>query len=71
MRYGRSAFMSVVNAPCFGILPLVIDGVAAGCLYFDSASVGFVFDARKRKALLELRNFAVLAIARARKDSAP
>jgi HD-like signal output (HDOD) protein len=67
--HSRSPFMNIVNAPCFGILPLVVDGIAAGCLYFDSASDSFVFDARKRKAVRELRSFAVMAISRARKGS--
>jgi hypothetical protein len=68
-RYSRSAFMSVVGSPSFGILPLVVDGVAAGCLYFDSASENFTLDTRQKQALLELRNFAATAIARKRKPS--
>jgi len=65
-RYSHSPFMNVVGSPCFGILPLVVDGIIAGCLYFDSASDTFAFDAPKRQALLELRKFAVRAIARKR-----
>jgi len=68
-RYSRSAFMQVVAVPCFGILPLIVDGIAAGCLYFDSASESFKFDAPTRQALLELRSFAVLAISRRRRSS--
>ena len=64
LRYSRSAFMQVVGVPCFGILPLVVDDIVAGCLYFDRASDSFSFDARTRQMLLELRNFAVQAIAR-------
>jgi hypothetical protein len=58
--------MSVTGAPCFGILPLVVQDIVVGCLYFDSASSSFAFDNPKRQALLELRKFAVLAIARKR-----
>jgi HD-like signal output (HDOD) protein len=65
-RYSRSLFMNVVSAPCFGILPIVVEGVAAGCLYFDSASDSFTFDPAKRQSLLELRKFAVMAITRKR-----
>jgi len=67
VRYSRSPFMNVIGAPCFGILPLIVDGIVAGCLYFDSASDSFGLDARKRQALLELRGLAVQAIARKRK----
>ena len=63
-RYSHSPFMHVTGAPCFGILPIVVKGIVAGCLYFDSASDGFVFDTAKRQALLELRKFAAAAIAR-------
>ncbi len=66
LRYKRSIFMQVVGAPCFGILPLIVDGIVAGCLYFDSGSESFSLDARTRQTLLELRNFAVLAITRKR-----
>jgi HD-like signal output (HDOD) protein len=66
VRYRHSPFMNVTGAPCFGILPLVVQGVVAGCLYFDSASVNFAFDTPKRHALLELRKFAISAIARKR-----
>ena len=69
VRYSRSIFMATIAAPCFGILPLVVDGIVAGCFYFDSASYIFTLDASKRKALSELRNFATLAIARRRKAS--
>ena len=65
-RYSYSPFMSVTGAPCFGILPLIVQGTVVGCLYFDSASESFVFDGPKRQALLELRKFAVEAIARKR-----
>jgi HD-like signal output (HDOD) protein len=68
-RYSRSAFMSVVGSPSFGILPLIVDGIVAGCLYFDSASETFTFDAKTRQALLELRNFAVQAISLKRQTS--
>jgi hypothetical protein len=37
-----------------------------GCLYFDSAAEGFTLDARMRQTILELRDFAVLAISRKR-----
>src|SRR5258708_5804580 len=57
-RYSRSAFMQVVAAPCFGILPLIVDGIVAGCLYFDSESESFKFDTPTRQALLDLRSFA-------------
>lgn len=63
VRYNRSPFMNVVATSCFGILPIVVQGVVAGCLYFDSAADGFTFDVRTRQALLELRKFAVAAIA--------
>jgi hypothetical protein len=69
VRYNRSAFMLVVGAPSFGILPLIVDGLAIGCLYFDSGSSAFTLDARTRQALLALRNFAVLAISRKRQPS--
>jgi HD-like signal output (HDOD) protein len=65
-RYRHSQFMNIIGAPCFGILPIVVQGIVAGCLYFDSASDSFAFDAPKRQALLELRKFAVVAIARKR-----
>jgi HD-like signal output (HDOD) protein len=65
-RYRHSPFMSMVGAPCFGILPIVVQGVVAGCLYFDSASDSFTFDAQTKQALQELRRFAVMAIARKR-----
>jgi HD-like signal output (HDOD) protein len=68
-RYNRSAFMRVVGAPCFGILPLIVDGIVVGCLYFDSSSESFALDARTRQALLELRKFAVQAISRKRQPS--
>ena len=66
VRYSRSPFMNVVGAACFGILPMIVDGIIAGCLYFDSDSESFVFDPPKKQALLELRKFAVMAIARKR-----
>jgi HD-like signal output (HDOD) protein len=69
-RYSRSVFMSTVGPVSFGILPLVVDNVAVGCLYFDSAADGFTLEAPKKQALLELRNFAATAIARKRKNSA-
>ena len=59
--------MSVVAAPSFGILPLVVDGLVAGCLYFDNSSAAFALDAAKRQAVAELRNCAVTAISRKRK----
>ena len=65
-RYNRSRFMQVVGAPSFGILPLIVDGIVVGCLYFDSAAESFTLDARTRQALLELRSFAVQAISRKR-----
>jgi hypothetical protein len=65
-RHGRSPFMNVIGAGYFGILPLVVDGVVVGCLYFDSASEGFALDAEVHQTLLELRNLAVTAIARKR-----
>jgi HD-like signal output (HDOD) protein len=68
-RYLRSAFMLLVGAPSFGILPLILDGVVVGCLYFDSASETFTLDARTRQALLELRSYAVQAIFRKRQSS--
>jgi hypothetical protein len=68
--FSRSAFMNVVGAPSFGILPLVIDNVAVGCLYFDSASASFTLDAPKKQALQELKKFAALAISRKRRNSA-
>ncbi len=58
--------MLLVGAPSFGILPLILDGVVVGCLYFDSASETFMLDARTRQALLELRSYAVQAISRKR-----
>jgi HD-like signal output (HDOD) protein len=69
MRYNRSTFMRVVGAPSFGILPLVVDGLVVGCLYFDSASESFTLDVRTRQAFLELRNFAVRAISGKRRTS--
>ena len=45
---------------------MIVDGVAIGCLYFDSAAEGFTLDARMRQTILELRDFAVLAISRKR-----
>jgi hypothetical protein len=39
MRYNRSVFMTIVASPCFGILPLIVDGIAAGCFYFESAKL--------------------------------
>ena len=65
-RYNRSEFMRVAGAPSFGILPLIADGVVAGCLYFDSDSESFTVDVRTRQALLELRNLTVRAISRKR-----
>jgi hypothetical protein len=65
-RYGRSPFMNVIGADYFGILPLIVDNVVVGCLYFDSASEGFALDAATYQALLELRKLAVMAIARKR-----
>jgi hypothetical protein len=65
-RYRHSRFMNIIGTSCFGILPLVVQGVVVGCLYFDSASDGFVFDGPKRQGLLELRKFACEAIARKR-----
>ncbi len=37
-RYSYSPFMHVTGTPCFGILPLVVQGTVVGCRYFDSAS---------------------------------
>ena len=64
--YSHSPSMTVVRSPCFGILPLVVDGIIAGCPCLDSASDSFVFDGPKGQALLELRKFAVMTIARTR-----
>ena len=63
-RYSHSPFMHVIGAPCFGMLPVIVEGVIVGSLYFDSSSDAFAFDAAKRQALLELRKFAVVAIGR-------
>ena len=68
VRYACPLFTNVAKTSNFGILPLIVNGIVAGCLYFDSAAEGFVLDARKRKALLELRGFAVTAIARKRQN---
>src|SRR5262249_46606413 len=65
-RYIRTTFMLLVGAPSFGLLPLIVDGVVAGCLYFDSASESFTLDARTGQALLELRHYTVQAISRKR-----
>jgi HD-like signal output (HDOD) protein len=65
--YRRSAFVRVVGTTCFGVLPLLVDGIAVGCLYFDSASERFAIDFRARRAIAELRNFAVQAILRKRR----
>ena len=70
MRYSRSLFMRVVGAPCFAILPLIVDGVVVGCLYADSSIESFSFDARARQAFLELRQLAVEAISRKRRTPA-
>ena len=43
-RYLRSAFMLLVGAPSSGVLPLILDGIVAGCLYFDGASESFTLD---------------------------
>ena len=66
-RYSYSPFMNVTGARCFGILPLVVEGIVVGCLYFDSASECFVFDGPQRQGLLELRKIAVEAITRKRR----
>ncbi len=66
LSYRRSPFMDVIGTCCYGILPLIVDGIAAGCLYFDSASEGFALDATRRKGLFELRRLAVAAIIRRR-----
>jgi HD-like signal output (HDOD) protein len=65
-RYQRSAFMRVAGATSFGVLPLVVNDIAIGCLYFDSASESFAIDPRARRGILELRDFAVQAIVRKR-----
>ncbi len=67
VRYSCPIFTNVTRAPHFGIVPLIVEGIVAGCLYFDSAAEGFILDARKRQALLELRRFAVTAITRKRR----
>jgi HD-like signal output (HDOD) protein len=61
--YSRSRFMGVTGASSFGVLPLIVDGIAVGCLYFDSTSEGLTLDARSQEALLELRKLAVTALA--------
>ena len=66
-RYSRSQFMSTVGPVSFGILPLIVDNVAVGCLYFDSAAERFTLDATKKQAVQELKKFATMAIARKRK----
>lgn len=66
-RYSRSMFMSAVGPVSFGILPLIVDNVAVGCLYFDSSADRFTLEGPKKQALQELKKFASMAIGRKRK----
>jgi len=57
----NSPFARSLGAGCFGIFPVVVDYVAAGCLYFD-AEKPVDLNGSQRAALAALRDLAVKAI---------
>jgi HD-like signal output (HDOD) protein len=57
----HSPFARGLGAGCFGIYPVVVDHVVAGCLYFD-AEKPVKLNGSQRAALAGLRDLAVKAI---------
>jgi len=57
----HSPFARSLGAGCFGIYPIVVDHVVAGCLYFDAEKPVEV-NGSQRAALAALRDLAVNAI---------
>ncbi len=56
-------YLDTVNAPCFILLPLMLDGKAIGLIYADMPEANRLDISREQLALLRtLRNQAVLAI---------
>jgi GAF domain-containing protein len=65
-RFEHTDLIRSLKPASFGLLPVVVDGLAVGCLYFDRGSAGAEFDEDRRKALASLRDLAARAIARGR-----
>jgi HD-like signal output (HDOD) protein len=69
-RYNQSAFGRIANTASFGILPICIDGVALGCLYFDRGKDPAPIGEEMRFQLSRLRHLAGEAIGLSRKPAA-
>ena len=66
-RFDRTTFMEVCHPRYFAILPLVMDNVAAGCLYCDRISEHPRLEDGPKRLAAELRNLAVRVIALTRR----
>jgi hypothetical protein len=67
-RYEGTRFVQVVDAPVFGLFPVVANGSAVGCLYFDRQELKS-FDAGALVAIGSLRDHLCQALTRSRNGS--
>ncbi len=65
-RYENSSIQQVTASSYFGLLPLVVDRVVVGCIYFDRLSPGPAPGQSEKQLLLELRDSASKALAHKR-----
>ena len=61
-RYSRSLFGRIINTASFGILPICVDGVVLGCLYFDRGNEPEPVSEEMRHLIAKLRDLAGEAI---------
>jgi len=61
--YMRSDLAKRMQAACFGLYPLVVDGIVAGCLYFDRVRSDETLNAQASRYVRRLRDLAAQAIA--------
>lgn len=69
--YLASDFARQLGAACFALYPVIVDGVLAGCLYLDAASIPQRPDPSVPAELSRARDLAAQAIAQSRRLSAP
>jgi hypothetical protein len=62
-RYHKSQFALVAAASAFAMLPLIVGGIAIGCLCFDRRSGMLGLDDSMKQSLLNLRGYGCDAVA--------
>ncbi|MBI4875673.1 MAG: HDOD domain-containing protein [Acidobacteria bacterium] len=65
-RFEQTDLVRTLKPACFGLLPVVVDGLAAGCLYFDRRAEAPAPGPASRKLLARVRDLAARAVARSR-----